>query len=91
MNKLPMKYDEMTTAKRREVRLQYVEEQNGLCSHCNEPLKTRPKQKIKLNMDLFPTGFLRYPVHLHHCHDTGMTIGAVHSYCNAVLWQYHGE
>jgi hypothetical protein len=30
-------------------------------------------------------------VHLHHSHETGMTIGAVHARCNAVLWQYHGE
>jgi hypothetical protein len=28
---------------------------------------------------------------LHHCHQTGLTIGAVHAKCNAVLWQYHGE
>lgn len=32
-----------------------------------------------------------YPVHLHHDHKTGLTIGAVHAKCNAVLWQYYGE
>jgi hypothetical protein len=42
-------------------------------------------------LSLFPKNFLKWPVHLHHSHDTGMTIGAVHSYCNAVLWQYHNE
>ena len=35
--------------------------------------------------------FFKWPVHLHHCHDTGMTTGAVHCYCNAVLWQYPGK
>jgi len=45
----------------------------------------------RIDWDLFPPGFLKNPVHLHHNHDTGMTIGAVHAYCNAVLWQYYGE
>jgi hypothetical protein len=40
---------------------------------------------------LFPELFLKYPVHLHHSHVTGLTIGAVHAYCNAVLWVYHDE
>lgn len=34
---------------------------------------------------------LRYPVHLQHNHDTGMTEGAVHARCNAVMWQYLGR
>jgi hypothetical protein len=45
----------------------------------------------KINVDLFPPNFFKWPVHLHHDHRTGMTIGAVHCRCNAVLWQYHGE
>jgi hypothetical protein len=48
-------------------------------------------QSTEIDLDLFPDGFLRYPIHLHHNHETGMTIGAVHSRCNAVLWQYEGE
>ena len=40
---------------------------------------------------LFPESFFKYPVHLHHSHDTGKTIGAVHAYCNAVLWEYYGQ
>jgi len=30
-------------------------------------------------------------MHLHHNHETDMTEGAVHAYCNAVLWQYEGK
>ena len=39
----------------------------------------------------FPQNFLQYPIHLQHNHDTGMTEGAVHNYCNAVMWQYEGR
>lgn len=47
---------------------------------------------IQLLIDerLFPKGFFDHPVHLHHNHDTGLTIGAIHCYCNAISWQYHG-
>ncbi len=44
----------------------------------------------KINWKLFPENFLKYPIHLQHNHDTGMTEGAVHNYCNAVMWQYEG-
>ncbi len=84
-------YDKLTRSERRAVRNQYVENQSGDCYHCHTPLKIRPKQDKKINWDLFPKNFLKWPVHLHHSHDTGMTLGAVHAYCNAVLWQYHGE
>jgi hypothetical protein len=46
---------------------------------------------MPINEKIFPPNFFKYPVHLHHDHNTGMTIGAVHAYCNAVLFQYHGE
>ncbi|AGI61771.1 hypothetical protein VCO139_0016 [Vibrio phage VCO139] len=42
-------------------------------------------------MKLFPKNMFQYPIHLHHDHNTGMTIGAVHARCNAVLWEYYGE
>jgi hypothetical protein len=47
--------------------------------------------KNPINQILFPKSFFKYPVHLHHCHKTGLTLGAVHHYCNAYLWQYLGE
>ena len=34
---------------------------------------------------------LDHPIHLQHSHNTGVTEGAVHNYCNAVMWQYDGR
>jgi hypothetical protein len=91
---LPVNYLDLAQWERRSVREQYAREQDGKCSHCKE-LLTGPASKEmlgkKINERLFPQHFFKYPVHLHHSHETGMTIGAVHNYCNAVLWQYHGE
>lgn len=89
----PVNYDFMTQPQRRKVREAYVIFQKGLCQHCQAPLDKPPVMDKKINWGLFPGGkkFLNHPIHLHHDHKTGMTIGAVHSYCNAVLWQYHGE
>lgn len=91
---LPVNYSNLHWKERREVRKQYVSEQFGNCAHCKELLSGKPSTEVmmkKLNLGLFPEGFLENPIHLHHCHKTGMTIGAVHAYCNGVLWQYHGE
>ena len=90
-HKLPVNYNNLTTKKRKEVRLQYIEEQNGLCYYCGHSLDEKVPDHIgckKINWSLFPNGFLRHPIHLQHNHTTGMTEGAVHSYCNAVMWQY---
>ena len=86
-------YNELTQQERRSVREQYVKEQSGLCYFCKTPLTVRPVMHPPINWNLFPRGrdFLRYPVHLHHDHNTGMTLGAVHAYCNGILWQYYGE
>ena len=92
--KLPVMYDEINARERKAVREQYIKEQNGRCMFCNNKLTEDPPEPIKkswIDWGLFPTGFLKSPVHLQHNHDTGMTEGAVHNYCNAVLWQYHGE
>jgi len=91
---LPVNYDKTPPAGRRMVREAYIEFQKGLCSHCDNPLHGKPSKSVKdlwVDKSLFPKGFFSNPVHLHHSHETGMTIGAVHCYCNAVLWQYHGE
>ena len=32
--KLPVDYTQLTFQERREVRMQYIEEQNGLCMYC---------------------------------------------------------
>lgn len=91
---IPAFYDELTQPERRAVRNEYVRRQEGKCRYCKEPLDGRPSREVegkKVNLKLFPPNFLRHPVHLHHSHETGLTIGAVHAKCNAVLWQYHGE
>lgn len=91
---LPQDYNNLSQPQRREVRLEYVKIQENICSHCGEPLDQKPSKEVqekKLDLRLFPKGFLRWPTHLHHDHDTGMTIGAIHARCNGVLWQYYGE
>ena len=87
-------YRKLTQPERAQLRGRYVEQQNGDCHHCAAPLTTEPPASItrkSIDWRRFPRGFLKHPVHLHHCHRTGKTIGAVHAYCNAVLWQCHGE
>ena len=91
---LPAVYDRLTARERASVREAYAEAQGGLCWHCGFPLDTPPAPGIvtkPINWALFPPGFTKHPVHLHHSHDTGLTIGAVHALCNAYLWQYEGE
>jgi len=92
--KLPTHYDELTQKERRIVREEYSRLQEFKCAHCGNPLDSQPSDEIlskPINRSLFPPNFFNWPVHLHHCHVTGMTIGAVHCRCNAVLWQYHGK
>lgn len=91
---LPVNYNSLTYSERREVRERYVKKQKGNCYYCGAPLSEEPTNEAKnkpILKGLFPINFFKYPVHLHHNHDTGITMGAVHSHCNAVLWQYHGE
>jgi len=92
--KLPQNYNKLTPPQRRQVREQYVDEQKGFCMHCGEPLDGNPSEgvrKLWIDRSLFPAGFFRWPVHLDHNHNTGMTRGAVHAKCNAALWQYYGK
>lgn len=91
---LPVNYETLTPQERRQVREEYIRRQSGKCAHCSEPLTEQASDEVmskKINMRLFPDSFFKWPVHLHHCHETGMTIGAVHCHCNAVLWQYYGK
>ena len=92
--RLPVNYTELTAQQRRLAREEYISRQGGACSHCHAPLRDPPHPTMlakTVNLSLFPTGFFRYSIHLHHDHETGMTKGAVHARCNAILWQYHGE
>lgn len=90
----PQDYRSLTQPERRQLREQYARVQGGRCAHCNEPLTGAPAHKVAvapIRKDLFPKSMFDYPVHLHHNHTTGLTIGAVHARCNAWLWQYKGE
>ena len=89
--KLPVNYEKLHWTERRVVREQYIKEQNNLCMYCGTLLTEPPPNHItdkNINWNNFPTGFLDNPIHLQHLHTTGMTEGAVHAYCNAVMWQY---
>ena len=91
---LPVEYDSVPQRERRVVREQYIKEQNNLCMFCGEDLFSEPPERItEQNIDwgFFPPGFLNHPIHLQHDHGTGLTEGAVHAYCNAVMWQKHGR
>ena len=80
------------------LRGEYAKAQDGKCYWCKFPLDGDPaphvmEKKPDVNWNLFPGGknFLNYPVHLQHDHGTGLTEGAVHALCNAVMWQFHGR
>lgn len=91
---LPVDYTELNSVQRRKVREDYVLIQKNLCWFCSTSLSKPPSSSVlsrHINRKLFPIGFFKWPIHLHHDHKTGMTIGAVHSYCNAILWQYYNE
>lgn len=91
---LPVYYSKAGASERRTIREQYVKEQDGMCYWCKQPLDEKPPKEVtskKINLKLFPPGFLRHPVHLQHDHSSDLTEGAVHAYCNAVMWQYYGR
>ena len=94
VTKLPVKYSELSPGERREVRVAYIKQQNDKCYYCKGVLTLPAKNYVtdkKIHKSLFPKGFFDHPIHLHHNHDTDMTIGAVHAWCNAVLWEHEGE
>jgi len=91
---LPTNYDALTQPQRAQARRQYAKEQGGKCAHCKCSLYGDPSQEVMaypLDEMSFPYRFFAYPIHLHHNHMSGMTIGAVHARCNGVLQRLHGE
>ena len=91
---LPVIYHKTSPHQRRLVREEYIRRQEGKCHYCGAPLDGPPREdvrKMTVNPRLFPPNFFQYPIHLHHNHHTGYTIGAVHNHCNAVLFEYEGE
>jgi hypothetical protein len=92
--KLPVKYSQLSIEEKRFVREMYKKIQGNKCFYCKESLDILPPESItkkKIDWSLFPPNFLKYPIHLQHNHVTDLTEGAVHAYCNAVLWQYEGR
>lgn len=91
---LPVDYSKLSWSERKKVRNLYVTKQRGKCLYCSEDLLEQPPAQILnkiINWKLFPENFLKYPIHLQHNHSSGMTEGAVHAYCNAVMWQYESR
>jgi len=92
--KLPLKYSKIPITERWKIREEYIKQQKGMCMWCRGCLKQPPPKEItekKIKWSVFPKDFLKHPIHLQHCHKTGNTEGAVHAYCNAVMWQYHNR
>jgi len=88
---LPINYKNTHYSVRKIAREEYQVIQKNHCWFCGAKLDEIPDSQVQncsINKKLFPKGFFNHPVHLHHDHNTDMTIGAVHARCNAYLWQY---
>ena len=91
LRQLPVSYSKLAPYERIKVRLAYIEKQKGKCYFCEGDINGPSLSRKQIHLELYPVGFFKYPIHLHHNHDTDMTIGAVHCYCNAVLWEHYNE
>ena len=98
--KLPIDYPSASPFARRLAREEYVRRQNGRCFYCGKLFTEKPDIDLDTEAALilsekglgpFPKGFLNAPIHLDHDHETGLTRGAVHGYCNAVSWVREGK
>ena len=91
---LPINYTQVHFTVREQAREEYIKLQEGKCYLCRALLTESPPDDVlakAVNKGLYPPNFFNSPIHLHHDHEAGMTLGAVHGYCNAVLWEYYGE
>lgn len=91
---LPVKYDSLDGTNKWIIRGEYAKRQKNICYECGENLSDPPAQYIidhNIRWGRFPPNFLKYPVHLHHDHKTGLTIGVTHARCNAYLFDVKGE
>jgi len=85
------KYSTLNPWERIRKRNEYIKAQNDKCWYCGYDIYGEPPNKPPIDWSLFPENFLKYPIHLQHDHETDWTEGAVHAYCNAVMWQYEGR
>ncbi len=92
--KLPVDYTKLTPKQKKLVRKEYIRKQENKCMYCGHSLEYNPPYDItclSIDWSLFPPNFLKYPIHLQHSHVSNLTEGAIHAYCNAVLWQYENK
>lgn len=103
---LPMPYDELRRnwRKKRFVRDAYRAFQDDACCICGgllAPYGDAPK-KTRENLEILEavigkgeainlSKLQRWPTHLHHNHETGLTVGAAHGACNIWLWISEGK
>jgi hypothetical protein len=91
---LPARYDDLSREERALVREEYARRQHGICPLCLQPLLADPPpvvKRLELSRIKWPPEFFKWPQHLHHDHQTGLTIGTYHARCNAVLACYFHE
>lgn len=88
---LPVNYRKLKPHQKRAVREEYLRLQGGECCFCGASLSVKSPYEedgTQVHRERYPPGFFDNPVHLHHDHITDLTIGAIHSYCNAVSFDY---
>ena len=103
---LPINYTTSNSYTRRKVRLQYIALQRNKCCYCGHPFsneqptdmvdRIRPYYKALLAVAFQPLDspierLFTHPIHLHHSHSNGETIGAVHAVCNYILLAEHNQ
>ncbi len=96
-SKFPQRYRDLNSNQRRKLRDEYIEYFNGRCMYCDELLDDEPHEFVRQSADQIDwddlaggkEGFLKNPVHLHHDHQTGLTLAAIHAMCNAHSWHFH--
>lgn len=93
----PQRYRDLNISQKQELRDQYVDYFRGRCVYCDRQLDDEPHKFVcqsadEIEWDALPggkEGFLKNPVHLHHDHETGLTLGPVHAQCNAHSWHFY--
>ena len=93
----PQRYHDLNTNQRHKLRDEYVEHVRGRCLYCSLKLDGKPSRIVRdsadeIEWDDLPggkEGFLKNPVHLHHDHETGLTLAAIHALCNAHSWHFY--
>ena len=85
---LPTKYSSLSGERLSAVKEAYICLQRERCWLCGNNLYELSKYLVD-NPKLMPLCgnelAERYPLHLHHDHDTGLTLGVTHAECNIII------